>query len=587
MVMRGSVIRHSLGVRGLFATLLVALLPACSTDLRSDGAVSLPADSALIGAPMAAGGSSAGNYLAGRYAQNQNDLAAASDYLQRSLAEDPENIELLQRTFLALAAGGQMKSAGIVASRLLTYDGDAAIAGLLVAEQQAKAGNWSAVETGVGSLPNRGLTTFMMPLVVGWARVGQGNFDGGLEAFAPLSQNSNYAALHDFHAALVNDLADRRAAADQFYRSTLAGTGGSTLRTTEAAVAFYMRIGQAGKAAEMLAHYRQEHPDSNMIGDHLASGRVVNSAAAGMAEAFFDAAGSLRQGRATELALIFARMAVDLQPDFPLAQVMVADLLQGLGRLQDSNAVFQEISPASPVYWSAQLRIAANYDDLDEVDAATRTLEALASQHADRPEAMITLGDVLRRHKRWVEAVTAYDRALAVLGPSRPEHWAIYYSRGIALERAKQWTRAESDFLHALELEPDEPHVLNYLGYSWIEQGINLDQAKAMIEKAVAQLPKDGYIVDSLGWAFFRSGDYTKAVEVLERAVELHPEDAAINDHLGDALWKAGREEEARFQWQRALISDPEPELKEDLDRKLAGGLQEAVSTPAKKPLPR
>lgn len=584
MVMRGlAADRLSLGVRGLFATLLISLLSACANGLRSEGPVSLPADSALIGQPLPADGSGAGNYLAGRFAQNENDLAAASDYLQRSLADDPENIELLQRTYLSLAAGGQLDAAAGVAKRLLTYDGEAVIAALLVAEQQAKAGNWSAVEMTVSSLPNRGLNTFMMPLIVGWAKVGQGNYDAALEAFAPLSQNSNYAALHDFHAALVNDLADRRKAAEQYYSSTLAETGGSTLRTTEAAIAFYQRIGQPDKAAEMLARYREEHPESSMIGDGQKFDRVVDSAAAGMAEALFDAAGSLRQGRASQLALIFARMAVDLQPDFPLAQVMVADLLQGLGRLQDANAMFQEISPSSPVYWSAQLRIAANYDDLDEVDAAIRTLEALAAQHADRPEALITLGDVLRRHKRWEEAVVAYDRALAVLGPPRPEHWGLYYSRGIALERSKQWTRAESDFLHALELEPDEPHVLNYLGYSWIEQGINLDQAKVMIEKAVAQLPKDGYIVDSLGWAFFRSGDYAKAVDVLERAVELHPEDAAINDHLGDALWKVGREEEARFQWQRALISDPEPDLKQEIEHKLGAGLQDSMATPEKK----
>jgi tetratricopeptide (TPR) repeat protein len=559
----------------------MALLPACDGHLRSDGADSLLVDSALIGRPMAPDGSGAGNYLAGRFAQNQNDLAAASDYLQRALATDPENIELLQRTYLSLAAGGQLQSAAAVAQRLLTFDGEAAIAALLVAEQQAKAGNWQMVEATISTLPKRGLNTFVVPLIIGWAKVGQGNFDAALEAFAPLSQTSGFAPLHDFHAALVNDLADRRKAAEQYYRSTLSGTGGSTLRTTEAAIAFFRRTGQPEKAAEMLARYRLGHPDSSMIGDgQESSERVVDSAAAGMAEALFDAAGSLRQGRATELALIFARMAVDLQPDFPLAQVMIADMLQGLGRLQDANAIFQKIKPSSPVYWSAQLRIAANDDDLDDVDAATRTLESLASQYADRPEALVTLGDILRRHKRWNEAVTAYDRALLTLDPTRPEQWGVYYSRGIALERSKQWVRAESDFLHALELEPDEPHVLNYLGYSWIEQGVNFEQAKQMIEKAVAQLPKDGYIVDSLGWAFYRSGDYANAVETLERAVEMHPEDASINDHLGDALWKVGREEEARFQWQRALISDPEPELKQEIERKIASGLQDASAAP-------
>jgi Flp pilus assembly protein TadD len=300
-----------------------------------------------------------------------------------------------------------------------------------------------------------------------------------------------------------------------------------------------------------------------------------------MAEALFDAAGSLQQGRAQELALIFGRMAMDLQPDFPLDEVMVADLLQSLGRLQAASDILKGIRPDSSVYWSAQLRIANNYDELDDLDSAAKTIEALARSHPDRAEALVSLGDLYWRHKLWTEAINAYDQAVSLLGSPRREHWAVFYARGIALERDKQWTRAESDLLKALELQPDEPHVLNYLGYSWIEQGVNLDQARQMIEKAVAQLPNDGYIVDSLGWAFFRAGNFAQAVETLERAVELHPEDAAINDHLGDALWTVGRQDEARFQWRRALVFDPEPELKVEIEKKLEIGLQ---NPPAPRP---
>ncbi|MTJ83287.1 MAG: tetratricopeptide repeat protein [Telmatospirillum sp.] len=570
MVMRGPANRLSVGWRRGLAVLLVATLPACTSDLIAEGGGVSPDDGARFGGAMSPGVSGFGNYLAGRFAQNQNDLEIASDYLSRALKRDPENTELLQRTYLAMAADGRIEDAATVAKRLLTFDGDAAIAALLVAEQEAKAGNWPAVEATIALLPNRGLNTFMIPLMTGWARAGQGRFDEALQAFQPLSQNSSFATLYDFHSALVCDLADRRKEAGQFYRNTLTGAGGSTLRTTEAAIAFLRRTGQDSKAAELVAAYRRNHPEGTMLDGDRPNTRPVASAADGMAEALFDTAGSLRQGRAAELALIFARMAVDLEPDFPLAQVMVGDLLQGLGRLREANAVFRQINRSSPVYWTAQLRVAANQDDMDDVDGAIRTLEDLAAQNHDRPEALVTLGDVLRRHRRWGEAVTAYDRALQDLGPARRDHWGIYYSRGIALERDKRWTRAESDFLKALELEPDEPHVLNYLGYSWIEQGVNLDAGRQMIEKAVAQLPKDGYIVDSLGWAYYRSGDFPKAVEVLEQAAELHPEDASINDHLGDALWKVGRAEEARFQWQRALTFDPEPDLRQQIEAKLA-----------------
>jgi tetratricopeptide (TPR) repeat protein len=578
-VMRGPAIRLSDGWRRGLAVLLVATLPACANDFRGDGPSELPADSTVFGGAMVPGGSPFGNYLAGRFAQDQSDLPVASDYLSKALDGDPENVELLQRAYLSMAADGRMADAAQVAKRLLTFDGDAAIAALLIAEQRARADDWPGVEATIGQLPNRGLNTFVIPLVSAWAKAGEGRYDAALEALTSLSQNSSFATLYDFHAALINDLADRRKEAERSYRNTLIGTGGATLRTTEAAIAFYRRIGQPAQAEELVAAYRREHPEGTMLDSGALTVRPIQSARGGLAEALFDTAGSLRQGRAAELALIFARMAVDLQPDFPLAQVMIGDLLQGLGRLREANAVFETINRSSPVYWTAQLRIAANDDDLDDVDGAIQTLEALAEHHRDRAEALVTLGDVLRRHKRWSEAVSAYDRALADLGTSRADHWGIYYSRGIALERAHQWPRAESDFLKALELEPDEPHVLNYLGYSWIEQGVNLEAARQMIEKAVAQLPKDGYVVDSLGWAFYRSGDFAKAVEVLEKAVELHPEDASINDHLGDALWKVGRADEARFQWQRALSFDPEPELRQQIESKLAANPQPEKSS--------
>ncbi len=572
MVKPGSEVRLTPALIGLLAFGLAGMLSACAEGPEPVGQASPPAQSALFVPAMSLGSSSSGNYLAGRFAQTQSDIDVASNYLLRSLAKDPENVELLQRTHLVLAEAGRLPEATVIAKRLLTFDGEAAIAALLLAEQDAKAGDWAAVETEVSTLPKRGFNTFMVPLLVAWAKVGQGKIDAALDVLEPLGQSSNFVALHEFHAALINDLADRRKAAETFYRGTLAGSGGSTVRTTEAAISFFRRTGQNELAGEFLARYRRDHPDSEMLDVVKDSRRPVDSAKAGMAEALFDAAGSLRQSRAPELALIFARMAVDLDPDFPLAQVMIADLLQGLGRLRDANAVFETITRDSSVYWSAQLRIAANFDDLDDVEAATRTLEALAEEHRDRPQALVTLGDVFRRHERWKDAISAYNRALAILSPPQREYWSIYYARGIAYERDQQWRLAEADFVEALELSPDEPHVLNYLGYSWIEQGINLDQARRMIEKAVSQLPDDGYIVDSLGWAFYRTADYGKAVELLERACELHPSDPAINDHLGDALWKVGRQEEAQFQWRRALSFTPDDALKLAIERKLDTG---------------
>jgi len=564
--------------RRLGSLLLVAALAGCVAAPEGE-AVEEAADAAPRPPVMM---SVAGNYLAGRFAQDRHDQGAAADFLLGALKGSPDNVELLNRAFLSLASAGRLEEAAGLARRLLKFDEDAAMATILVAERDAKAGNWAAAEQAVAALPRRGITVFMVPLVTAWARVGQGNFDGGLEALAPLvepgAQGQSYKLIHDFHAALINDLVDRHKAAEDAYRAVIgAGEHGLTLHSIEAAAAFYRRIGKPAEADQVIAAFVRLHPDAVDIDFAGGTARPVNSAADGLAEALFGVAGSLRQSSAADLALLFTRLALDLKPDFPLAQVLAGELLQATGHLQAANEAFRRIGPGAPVYWSTQLRIAANFDELGDIDAAATTLEGLAAQRPDRPDALITLGDLLRGHKRWGEAVKAYDRVVAAIREPRRDQWAIFYARGIALERDKQWARAEADFLTALRLEPDEPHVLNYLGYSWVEQGANLEQARRMVEKAVELRPNDGYIIDSLGWAYFRFGDYAKAVATLEKAVELHPEDATINDHLGDALWSVGRQQEARFQWRRALVFDPDPELKADLEAKLKQGL------PAKK----
>ncbi|MCK6454109.1 MAG: tetratricopeptide repeat protein, partial [Alphaproteobacteria bacterium] len=223
---------------------------------------------------------------------------------------------------------------------------------------------------------------------------------------------------------------------------------------------------------------------------------------------------------------------------------------------------------------------AANQEAIANFDEAEKLLRAMGAEHPDRVEPLTQLGNLLRARERFADAVVAYDQAMARVGKVEERHWSMFYTRGIALERSKQWARAEADFLKALELQPNQPYVLNYLGYSWIDQGINLDRGMEMIRKAVEQRPNDGYIVDSLGWAHYRLGNYERAVEHLERAVELRPQDPTINDHLGDAYWKVGRLQEARFQWQRAQGLKPDADLLAQIEKKLKEGL--TASAPAK-----
>jgi tetratricopeptide (TPR) repeat protein len=283
----------------------------------------------------------------------------------------------------------------------------------------------------------------------------------------------------------------------------------------------------------------------------------------------------LNQGETSDLALLYGRLALDLRPDFPLAQLLVAEILEAQRRPADALAVLRTIDRASSFGWSARLRAAADLDAIGKTDEAIGELRSMAADRPNRAQPLFELGDLLRSKSRFGEAVDAYDAAIARLpgGDIEPRQWTVLYSRAIALERSGQWARAEADLKRALELQPDQPLVLNYLGYSWIDRGEHLDEALKMVERAVQLRPNDGYIVDSLGWAHYRLGDYAKAAEVLERAVEMKPQDPTINDHLGDAYWQSGRQAEAKAQWRRALLFNPEAGEIKTIEAKLDRGL--------------
>jgi Flp pilus assembly protein TadD len=260
------------------------------------------------------------------------------------------------------------------------------------------------------------------------------------------------------------------------------------------------------------------------------------------------------------------------------AQILLAEIRESERRWNDAIARYRAIDPDSPYSWLARLRTANALNQLGRTEDAADILEAMATERTDRTDALSQMADMYRAKDRFAEAAEAYSAAITRIPELQEWHWSILYARGIAYERSKQWPKAEADFLKALELKPDQPLVLNYLGYSWVEKGLNIDRAKGMIEKAVELRPNDGYIVDSLGWVLYRLGDYAGAVKHLEKAVELKPDDPVINDHLGDAYWRVGRRFEARFQWRRALSFEPEKELVPAIEKKIEAGLTQDQS---------
>lgn len=548
---------------------MVALAVSCSPRGEDEAAKAPVRDAASARSAL-------GAFLAGRFAQGGGDNRAAAEYYAAALRHDPDNVELLQRAFTLMVAEGRLAEAIPMAEQLLTYDADSPVPLLVAGLKEARDGRFAQAEARFAQLPKRGVNSFLGPLLTAWSRAGQGRTDAALESLAALGEAKGLEGLHGFHAGLINDLADRAKAAEDSYQVALAGP--LSIRTIEAAGSFFQRGGRPDQAKSLYDRYAAEHPGTMLFdgGALLKAGdkapRAIPDAKAGMAEALFDVAALLRQGNAVDASLIFTRLALAIQPDFPLAQVSVADILSAQGRLVEANEVYRGLNPASPSHAYGRLRVAMNFEEMGQTDAALAELARLAGERPGDIDALVTKGDVLRRKKRYAEAAQAYDEAVARLPEVDERHWPLLYSRGIAYERSKQWPKAEADFLRALKLKPDQPDVLNYLGYTWVDQGVRLDKARAMIEKAVELRPKDGAIVDSLGWALYRMGDFQGAVKQLERAIELKPEDATVNDHLGDAYWQVGRVEEALFQWKRALNLDPEPEQVGPLNDKIRTG---------------
>jgi Flp pilus assembly protein TadD len=407
-----------------------------------------------------------------------------------------------------------------------------------------------------------------------------GDVAGADEALRAFDKFNGFAPLKFYQLALINDFAGNAEAAEDNFKQALEASGQLNWRLTDSLANFYQRHGREDEAQALYQRFVKDNAGSELAESVLASRPAgvpppqIGSAEDGLAEALFDLASVVNQPETLDLALLYVRCALELRPHMVLAQLLLADVLSAQNKPELSLAVLAQVPQGSPYSWSARLRVAANLELLDRTDEAIAQLKAMAVEEPTRAGADMQLGDLLRSKKRFTEAVEAYDGAIKRFeAAGMPERWSLYYSRGIALERSGQWKRAEADLEHALELKPDQPLVLNYLGYSWIDRGENLDRGLKMIQKAVELRPEDGYIVDSLGWAHYRLGDYSSAVQYLEKAIELVPEDPTINDHLGDAYWRSGRLVEARYQWKRALQFGPQQDEIKPIEAKLGNGL--------------
>ncbi|MSP00520.1 MAG: tetratricopeptide repeat protein [Acetobacteraceae bacterium] len=526
------------------ALLTLSLLSACAAadPTRSAGG--------------AAYTNNAGNYLAGRFALKQGDFDTAASDLLRVLATSPNDQELLIQTFVACLSAGRPEA--IQLARRLPGN---QVAELLLGNDAAKSGDWQDAVSRFRAIPRDGVMQLLQPLLLAWASQGGGDTDQALATLRPFFANPRFRSVVALHSGMIADLAGRTRDAAVFYQQAEAELANQSPRSALILASWRARSGQPAEAAQILIGMTANVPEAGIALPGLiesANRRPIARALDGMAEAYATFAAALRTPESSELATVMSRLALDVKPDSATARLLAAEIQTNARHYHAALRLLDDAARTNdPVAPLIRLRRAALLQRVERTDEAIREVERIGRDYPDSTLPDIELGDLLRMKQRFAEAIVAYDRVVARIRQPAPGDWVVFYSRGIAFERTGQWTRAEADFHRALELSPDQPSVLNYLGYAWADMGRNLAKARDMIQRAAARRPNDGAITDSLGWVMFRQGNFAEAAKLLERAVGLEPEDPTITDHLGDVYWATGRRIEAHYQWRRALTLKP------------------------------
>ncbi len=518
-------------------------------------------------------------YLSARFAAGQHDMPEAERYYAQSLKSDPGNADLLNLAFFYSSTSGDLDAAAGYAAKVVEATPDERGARLALAVAAFKHKDYAGVRKQLAASAKGPFTVLTVSLFDAWAAAALGDAATAAADMKTLGGQSGAEPVAAFHAALLADFLGQAKDAEPLYAKALLLNAGSP-RAVEAYGRFLERQGRVADATKFytgVANAPALGPLAAAGLARIAKGEkpeaMIRNAEDGTAEGLFGIAASLSDASSADVSILYLRMALYLRPDFALANVMLGDRYEALQKYDDAVAIYAKVDKSSPYYRMAAVEAARNESRLDHNDIALRDLKTLAEADAKDADTWTALGDADRGAGKFADAVSAYDHAEKAIGVAAKKDWPLFYARAMAEDKDGHWDKAEADVNAGLKLSPDQPELLNYLAYSWVDQGRRLPEALAMLEKARSLRPYDGYIVDSVGWTYYRLGRYDEAAQTLEAAVLLVPGDATINDHFGDALWKAGRKMEARFQWDHALNFGPEDSEKASLEQKLKSGL--------------
>lgn len=529
--------------------------------------------------------SQAGSYLAARHARMEKDNGTASFFFSHALSHDPYDVDVMKETIRTYILSGKVQEAAKVAQKLSGLQHSSQISRLVLFTEALKNDNYIEANSELEKMQHFGLFGLIKPVLSAWVETRKGQAPDEIKLPDTLHGMEYFNHLIHYQLALMNDMAGNKRQAREHYQQALKDMSLASYRMVVAAMQFYHRNGENEMAARVLADFSKANPSSQLLEgsnyDEIVKDlpdsekdQLVHTASEGVAEFLYTVAGILFSEDVSSETQMYLRLALYLRPDMEDGRLMLGNLMEDQDELQQASDFYREIGGNGPIYRRAQIRLAFTLDEMGKENEAVTILNKLAARFPDKTDHYTTLGDIYRGHAQYPKAVEAYTSALKTMGDKiTQEDWPVLFARGISYERSGAWDMAEKDFKTALKLYPDQPDVLNYLGYSWLVKGQNIEEAKKMLEQAVNERPEDPHIIDSMGWACYLMGDYPKALSFLEQAVDRMPHDPTVNDHLGDILFRLGRTTEAKFQWERALTFGPEQEDRQRIEGKLKAGL--------------
>ena len=560
-------------------TLAAVLALSCQTSDEAHAAPDVQNLSALYG-----------DFLAGSYAQHIQDRPAQQKYYTNAFLSQPTDIRIGRRAIVSAIETGDMAAAVDLAERLRKADKTEPMARAVLGIDAFRRGRDSRALKYLSGESNDKTSLILMQLVRGWVEVENNDYQAARETFSVLSSDYSYFETYaELQLAKVDALeGDTEAALERL--DAVDKTGISSLESLLTRVRILSAAGRSDEAIAELEEILVDNKGFSIgpVGSYLKSlkeGKALPklSAKQEAARAVTDPAlGFFARNRSLDGAQLFLRFARWIEPNYTKSSLWLGSILEDQGDpgRQAAYELYKDIRESDPHYVSAQLNIANIHFNREDDDKAIEVLEALN----EREQSLLTresLGRARFFRENYEEALPFYQELVDSLSDEEiTENVESLRFRGIIYERLNRWPEAEADFKRVLKFAPDDVDTLNYLGYTWVDRGENLTEAFDMIRAAVKQQPESGAIVDSLGWAHYKLGEYEKAKENLEKAVALSPSSATIIDHLGDVYWKLGRKREAGFQWKRALEFDPTDEERATIEIKLKGGLEAVPSTP-------